>query len=267
MTVRAGPATQVGFKNCAQFTKRITKIDETTINYVKNLDLVMPIYSLIEYSLNYSKTAGRLWFYSKDEATDFNADISIDNYFKSFEDKAKLLENTTAQSNPNQANGILKNAAIVVPLKYLSNFWRSTEMSLINCKVDVLPSAGNENDVNDNANNIIFTIKDTKFYVLLVTLSAADSQKLLKVFSKGFERLVYWNGFKTKGENKNKANEFRYFLESNFLGVNRLFALVYTNEDVDPKTFKAKRYYLPKSIIKNYNVIINGKIYMIKPLI
>ena len=42
MTVRAGPATQVGFKNCAQFTKCITKIDETTINYVKNLDLVMP---------------------------------------------------------------------------------------------------------------------------------------------------------------------------------------------------------------------------------
>ena len=79
--------------------------------------------------------------------------------------------------------------------------------------------------------------------------------------------MVYWNGVKTKGENKNKANEFRYFLESNFLGVNRLFALVYTNEDVDPKAFKAKRYYLPKSIIKNYNVIINGKIYMIKPLI
>ena len=126
MTVRAAPATQVGFKNCAQFTKCITKIDETTINYVKNLDLVMPIYSLIEHYSNYSKTAGRLWFYSKDEATDFNADISIDNYFKSFEDKAKLLENTTAQSNPNQTNGILKNAAIVVPLKYLSNFWRST---------------------------------------------------------------------------------------------------------------------------------------------
>ena len=90
-------------------------------------------------------------------------------------------------------------------------------MSLINCKVDVLPSAGNENDVNDNANNIIFTIKDTKFYVLLVTLSATDSQKLLKFLSKGFERLVYWNGFKTKGENKNKANEFS-FSNQIFLG-------------------------------------------------
>ena len=64
---------------------------------------------------------------------------------------------------------------------------------------------------------------------------------------------------KKKGENKNTANEYRYFLESYFVGVNRLFVLVYTNEDADSKRFKAKRYYVPKGIIKNYNVIINGK--------
>ena len=62
-----------------------------------------------------------------------------------------------------------------------------------------------------------------------------------------------------KSENKNAPNEFRYFLESNFVGVNRLFVLIYSNEDTATKRFKSKRYYLLKGIIRNYNVIINGK--------
>ena len=81
------------------------------------------MFNLIEYTSNYSKTAGSLWFYSKKEATDFNPDIVNDNSFKSFKNKAKLLENTVAQAG-NAATEIVKNAAIAVPLKYLSNFWR-----------------------------------------------------------------------------------------------------------------------------------------------
>ena len=81
----------------------------------------MPIYNLIEYSLNYSETAGSLWFYYKDEAINVKADITNTNNFKSIKDKAKLLGTTEADN----ANGILKNATIAVPLKYLSNFWRS----------------------------------------------------------------------------------------------------------------------------------------------
>ena len=82
--------------------------------------------------------------------------------------------------------------------------------------------AGNENNINENANanNIIFTIKGTKLYVPVVTLSPRNNQKLSKLFSKGFERSVYWNEYKTKSDNKNAANEFRYFLELNFVGVN-----------------------------------------------
>ena len=138
----------------------------------------MPIYYLKEHC----ETTGRLWFYSKDKATDFNADIANDNNFKSFKYKAKLLSNVEAQPNPNHAYGILKNATIAVPLKYLSNFWRSLEMPLINCKVElklrwskhcVLSVAGTDNANSDNDdNNIIFTIKDTKLYVPVVTLSA-----------------------------------------------------------------------------------------------
>ena len=97
------------------------KIDRITVDEAEDLDLVMPMYNLIEYSSNYSETTGSLWFYSKDEATDFNADIANDNSFKSFKYKATLLGNTKAQPNPNHANGILKNATVVVSLKYLSN--------------------------------------------------------------------------------------------------------------------------------------------------
>ena len=55
------------------------------------------------------------------------------------------------------------------------------------------------------------------------------------------------------------TNKYRYFLESNFVGVDRSFVLIYTNHDSNAKRFNARKYYLPKGIIKNYNVIINGK--------
>ena len=83
-------------------------------------------------------------------------------------------------------------------------------MPLINCKIElklkwtkycVLSAAGNDN-TNANPNNNIFTTKDRKLQVPIVTLSARDNQKLSKLHSKGFKRSVYWNRFKTKSENK-----------------------------------------------------------------
>ena len=93
-------------------------------------------------------------------------------------------------------------------------------MLLINCKVElklkwtkccVFSAGGTENNVNDNnnANNIIFNIKETKLYVPVVTLLARDNKKFSKLLSKGFERSVYWNEYKTKSENKNTTNERR----------------------------------------------------------
>ena len=108
-----------------------------TIDDAEDLDLVMRMYNLIEYILNYSETTGSLWFYSKDEVNNYNANIANTNAFKSFKNKTKLLGSTVAQPTPNQANEILRNVTIAVPLKYLSNFWRSPEMPLINCKVEL----------------------------------------------------------------------------------------------------------------------------------
>ena len=139
----------------------------------------------------------------------------------------------------NNANGILKNAAIDVSLKCLSNFWRSLAMPLINCIEELklkwtkycILSAASADNINANPNNIIFIIK------------------------------VYWNEYQTKNENKNTTNEFRYFLQSNFVEVSRLFVLNSTNEDGNAKRSNARRYYLSKGITDNSNVIIDGKIF------
>ena len=80
----------------------------------EDLNLGIAMYNLIEYSSNDSETTRSLWFYSKDEATNFKADIPNDNDSKTFENKAKLLANTETQPNPNNPDGILKNATIAV---------------------------------------------------------------------------------------------------------------------------------------------------------
>ena len=87
---------------------------------------------------------------------------------------------------------------------------------------------GNENDyINADSNNIIFTIKDTKLYVSIVILSAKGNRKLSKLPCKGLERTVYWNEYKSKSEHKNTANEYRHFIESKFIGVNSLFVIIF----------------------------------------
>ena len=74
-----------------------------------------------------------------------------------------------------------------------------------------------------------------------MTLSARDSKKLSKLLSKAFERSVYWNEYKTKSETKTTTNEFRYFLKSNFIGIDRLFQLVYLKGGDDVKRFETSR--------------------------
>ena len=97
----------------------------------------MSMCDLMHYSSNYSETTESLWFYFEDEASNFNNDIENTNGFKSFNYNAKLLGNTFVQLASNQANGILRNAITAVSIKYLSNFWRSFEMSLIKCKIEL----------------------------------------------------------------------------------------------------------------------------------
>ena len=110
------------FKNCASFTKCISKISNTEIDNAQDIDIVMPMYNLIEYSDNYSKKSGGLWQYYKKEPNDNLANS------ESFKSKVKITGNTPAGGNT-------KDVKIIVPLKYLSNFWRTPGMPLINCEV------------------------------------------------------------------------------------------------------------------------------------
>ena len=130
--VDANNNTDVAFKNCARYSTCTTKINDIFVDKANHIYIAMPMYNLIKYSDNYSDTSGSLWQFKRDEVPANNADLTIDNS-QSFKYKAALLGKTTnAVANTNNS---VKNAKIVVPLKYLSNFWRSLEMPLINGKV------------------------------------------------------------------------------------------------------------------------------------
>ena len=116
------------------FNYCISKINNTEIDNTQYIDIVMPMYNLTEYSDNYSKATGSLWQYCKKipavnnegKTAEFDGDTATD----SFNFKAK----TTGQADKNRG---IDNVEIIVPLKYLINFWRTLEMPLINCKYNL----------------------------------------------------------------------------------------------------------------------------------
>ena len=157
--------------NCKIETNKIE------IDNAKDIDIVMRMCNLIEYSDNYSKTSGRLWQYSKDDPSDNLADS------QSFKSKVKITENT-----PNIGN--TKNVEIVVPLKYFRYFWRTLEMSLINCEVNLILTWSSTYVIINSTG--IFAIADTKRYVPFVTLSTQDNTKLLQQLTSGTKRTINW---------------------------------------------------------------------------
>ena len=176
---------KVIFKNCAPFTSCISKINNTQINNVEYIDIVMPMYDLIEYSDNYSKTFGNLWQYCKEIPAINNNGNIVDfdgaNATDSFNFKTKI----TGQTND---DGII-NVEIMVPLKDLSNFWRTLEMPLINCEVElILTCSAGCVIIYTSVNNQVptFRITETKLYVPVVTLSTQDNAKLLPQLKSGF---------------------------------------------------------------------------------
>ena len=150
----------VTFKSCAPFTKWIGRINNTDIDNAQDTNIVMPIYNLIEYSDNYSKTLGSLWQYYKDEPND-----NIVNS-ESFKSKIKTTGKTPAAGNT-------KDVEIIVPLKlyHLSNFWITLEMPLINCEVNLILTWSRDCVITSSEGKGKFEITETKVYVSVVTLS------------------------------------------------------------------------------------------------
>ena len=160
---------EVILKNCASITDCITEIINIQVDDAQNIDAVMPMYNLIEYSDVYSKTSESLWQNYWDEpalnksgdANDFPENKNNTNLFK-------VKQQIAGQTG----NVGTKDAEIMVPLRYLSNFWRTLEMSSINCEISFglkwprkcIIVAGTANNQNPT-----FQINDTKLYIAVVT--------------------------------------------------------------------------------------------------
>ena len=214
------------------------------------------MYNLIEYSDNYSDTLASLWNFKRDEIVD-NANVTNDNA-PSFKYKANVIGNT---ENDETKNGV----KIAVPQKYLSNFWRSLEMPLINCKVE-LSLKWYERCLLTAATTATFKITDAKLYVPIVTLSSEGNVKLSKLLSEGFKRSIYWNEYKVipnkivEITDANGEKCIRELLDSSYQGVNNAAG----NNQVSIDSHQ--KYFLPRFKIDNYNIEIDGIIFYDQPI-
>ena len=183
----------VAFKYCAPFINCISEINNAQIDNAKDVDIVMPMYNLIEYSDNYAKTLGlgSLWQYFRDEPNDILRNSKL------FKSKIKITGKTSDDDNE-------KDVEIMVPLKSLSDL----EMPLINCEVNLI---------------LTFKITDTKLYVSVVTLSTQENTKLLQQLKSGFKRVINWNKYLSKPELLAQNPNHNHLVEPSFQGVNRFF--------------------------------------------
>ena len=264
--------TRLALKSCPPFTKCNLEINDEHVDTAENLHIVMSMYNLIEYSDNYQDSLATLYQYKRDEPQDNLANNLVTDTSSSFKYKVNLL------GNPNIVDNVARrNVKIVVPLKHLSNLFRSLEMPLINCKIklnltwkkECVLSTDNDVAAANLGNNPVFIINDTKLYVPVVTLSKEANKDFIEQQNKGFQRSIYCNVYKTKGQNEvANANAFKYIsLDPSFEGVNRLFVMAYDNVNANRSTRDGRtRYYLPTIDINKYNVIIDGTNFYDNPI-
>ena len=242
----------VTFKSCALFTKSIKRINNTEIDNAKDIDIIMPMYNVIEYSDNYSKTSVSLWKYYKYDPNDNMADS------ESFRYKVKITGKTP--DNRKTKEIIVE---IIVRLKYLSNFWRTLEVPLINCEVEFMLKWSPTCVISSANEETKFKITETKLYVPVVTLSTQDNAKLLQQLKSGFKRTINGNKYESSVKTFAQNRYLNYLISPSFQGVNRLFVLPF--EDEDGRTSHST-YYLPKAEIKDYNIMIDGRNFFDQPI-
>ena len=182
------------FKDNAPFRSCITKINNTFTDHAEDTDIAIPMYNLLEYHDNFSMTSGSLWNYYRDAVNDANENNAASNCMlnknkttksKSFKHKTKIIGSTSA-------NNSRLDVEAVVPLKYLNNFWKSLDLSLISCEIELdLRWAKNclisevsrtaavdaDNPVEARTTNSTFQINNTKLYVPVATLSRNNNIK------------------------------------------------------------------------------------------
>ena len=152
-----------------------------------------------------------------------------------------------------------KNVEIIVPIKCLSNFWRTLEMPLINCEVNLILTWSERCVIlsNDVANqNARFAITDKKLHVTVTNLlKHYYNTKLVQQLKSGFKRVTNWNKYLSKPELLAPNPNLNHLFEPRFQGINRFFVLAFENDIERTRTW---RYYIPNVEIKNY-IMINGE--------
>ena len=210
----------------------------------------MPLYNLIEYSYNYSKTSGSLWQYYKDDPNDNMAES------ESFKSKIKITGKILAAGNT-------KDVEILVPLKYLSNFWRTVERPLINCEVELILTWSKDCVITNSTGEGKIKISEAKLFIPTVTLSTEDNVKLLQQLKSCFKRIINWNKCESSVKTFAQNKYLNYLINPSFQGVSRLFVLSFKDED---DRISHSTYYLPKVELKDYNVMIDGRNFFDQPI-
>ena len=265
-------------KNNAPFVSCMTKINNEFIEDADDLDIVMPMYNLLEYSKNYRKTIGSLYNYYRDELSDDNNPNNFPNTnvvnSNTFEYKNKITGNTydvAAGAAGHDANRVgKKEIELAISLKYLGNFWSALNIPLISCEVS-LELKWNKNCIitslqqrqvdagppalNGTTTGATLAINDCKLYIPVVTLSKDDEIKLLTNLKSGFTREIIWNKYRSQMATEAINNNLNILIDPTFTNVNRLFVLVYGQNNNDRQSFS--RFYLPNVMVKDCNVIID----------
>ena len=234
-------------KNNAPFVSCITRINGELIEDADDLDIIMPMYNLLEYSKNYRKTIGSLYNYYRDKLSNDNDNINFRNIkvvnSNSFKYKNKIIGNTYNVNAGADGYNVNKNGTqeieLAIPLKYLGNFWRALNIPLISCEV-FLELKWNKNCVitsleerqvdagppvvRDNApTGATVSATDCNLYVPVVTLSKDDEIKLLTNLKSGFKRKIIWNKYRSQMTTEETDNNFNILIDPTFTNVNRLF--------------------------------------------
>ena len=180
-----------------------------------------------------------------------------------------LLNRRQVEKAP-EDNDSLTNAKVVIPLKYLSNFWRSLNIPLINCEVELILTwsrncvLADMTPANHPPGELNFIITDTKLYVPVVTLSKENDIKLLEQLKSGFKRTIKWNKYRSQITIQPQNNNLDYLIDPTYTNVNRLFVLSFQRIAGENNTTKDYRdsfshCYVPNARIKDFNVLIEGE--------
>ena len=151
----------------------------------------------------------------------------------------------------------------MVPLKYLSNFWRTLEMPFINCEVNLILTWSSTCVITESNGAGTFAITDTKLYLPVVTLSTQENTNFSQQLKSGFKRVINWNKYLSKLELLAQNPNLNHLVEPSSQGVNRLFVLAFES---DNNRTAHNSYYLPTVEIKDYNIMINGENFFDKPI-